>query len=61
VTLPFFGWQGGITAAVVTFLMALTICWGICLFPKNLTEVKPNVDRSRLRQAHQAPARPHRD
>lgn len=61
VTLPFFGWQGGITAAVITFLIVLALCWGICLFPKNLTEVKPNVDRSRLRQARQAPTRAHRD
>lgn len=48
-TLPFFGWQGGITAVVIAFLVALALCWGVCLFPKNPVEAKTNVDRSRLR------------
>lgn len=48
-TLPLFGWQGGITAIVVTFLIALALCWGVCLFPGNSVEVKTNVNRSRLR------------
>lgn len=47
--LPFFGWQGGITAVVITFLIALAMCWGICLFPKNPVEEKTNVNGSRLR------------
>ncbi len=33
-TLPFFGWQGGLTAAVVTFLLALALCWAVCLYPQ---------------------------
>ncbi len=33
-TLPFFGWQGGLTAAVVTFLLALALCWVVCLYPQ---------------------------
>ena len=39
-TVPFFGWQGGLAAAMITFLIALTLCWGICLFPKISTEEK---------------------
>ncbi len=48
-TLPFFGWQGGVTAVVIAFLIALAMCWGICLFPKNPKEANSNVDRSHLR------------
>ncbi len=48
-TLPFFGWQGGVTAVVIAFLIALAMCWGICLFPKNSAEVNSKVDRCRLR------------
>ena len=33
-TVPFFGWVGGLIAAVVAFFIALAACWGICLFPK---------------------------
>ncbi len=33
-TAPFFGWQGGLTAVVLSFLIALALCWGICLFPR---------------------------
>ncbi len=33
-TLPFFGWQVGLTAAVVTFLLALALCWAVCLYPQ---------------------------
>lgn len=33
-TLPFFGWQGGLTAAVVTFLLALALCWAVCFYPQ---------------------------
>jgi hypothetical protein len=33
-TLPFFGWQGGLTAAVITFLLALALCWAVCLYPQ---------------------------
>ncbi len=47
-TLPFFGWQGGLTATVILFLLALAACWGICLFPKDL-EGKSNAHRSRMR------------
>ena len=48
-TLPFFGWQGSVTAVVIAFLIALALCWGICLFPENSTEVNSNVNGSRLR------------
>ncbi len=34
-TLPFFGWQGSLTAAVITFVIALIACWGVCSFPKS--------------------------
>ena len=33
-TLPFFGWQGGLTAAVITLFLALALCWGVCFYPK---------------------------
>lgn len=33
-TVPFFGWQGGLAAALIAFLIALALCWGVCLFPK---------------------------
>lgn len=48
-TLPFFGWQGSLTATVITFLIALALCWGICLFPKLPEEVGSNARRSDLR------------
>lgn len=28
--LPFFGTQGALLAAGVLFILALTLCWGIC-------------------------------
>lgn len=61
ITLPFFGWQVGVTAIVIALLLILAACWGICLFPKNLMEVKTNVDRSRVRKTHQTTTRSHRD
>ncbi|MBI4790361.1 MAG: hypothetical protein HY782_25290 [Chloroflexi bacterium] len=48
-TLPFFGWQGGLAAAAITFLIALALCWGVCLFPKIPEEVGSNAHRSSLR------------
>ena len=39
-TLPFFGWQGGFAAALITFLIALALCWGVCFFPKISVEEK---------------------
>lgn len=33
-TIPFLGWQGGLAALVIAFLLALAICWGVCLYPK---------------------------
>ena len=48
-TLPFFGWQGGLAAAAITFLIALAACWGICFFPKIPEEVNRNADRSSVR------------
>ncbi len=33
-TIPFFGWEGGLSAAVVTFLLALALCWAVCLYPQ---------------------------
>lgn len=39
-TLPFFGWEGGLTAALITFLILLAMCWGICVFPKIPDEVR---------------------
>ena len=40
-TFPFFGWQGGLTAVAIAFLLALVLCWGICLFPPPPGEPKP--------------------
>lgn len=48
-TLPFFGWTGGVTAAVLSFLLALAACYGICLFPKSAEEVTAHARRSRVR------------
>lgn len=28
--IPFFGWQGGLMAATVLFILAMVICWGLC-------------------------------
>jgi hypothetical protein len=39
-SVPFFGWQGGVTAAGITFFFMLALCWGVCLFPKMPTEEK---------------------
>ncbi len=39
-TLPFFGWQGGLVAAIVTLLLALVLCWRVCLFPQISPEGK---------------------
>ncbi len=33
-TVPFFGWQVGLGAAIITLLAALVACWGICYFPR---------------------------
>jgi len=27
---PFFGWQAGLAAAAVLFILAMFVCWGIC-------------------------------
>ena len=27
---PFFGWQAGLVAAAVLFILAMIVCWGIC-------------------------------
>lgn len=45
----FFGWEAGIVAVAGTLLIALALCWGICVFPKITKEANSNVDRSRLR------------
>lgn len=37
-TLPFWGWQGSVTAAGVTFLVMLALYRGVCFFPKISTE-----------------------
>ena len=47
-TLPFFGWQGGLTAVAIAFLILLAMCWGVCLFPKISAEDKSNAHRPRL-------------
>lgn len=39
-TLPFFGWQGGLTAAVITLILALALCWGVCFYPKIIVKEK---------------------
>ncbi|MBI5035040.1 MAG: hypothetical protein HZB51_31335 [Chloroflexi bacterium] len=39
-TIPVFGWQGGLTAAAISFFIMLALCWGVCLFPKISTEEK---------------------
>lgn len=51
-TLPFFGWQGGLTAAVITFIIALIVCWGICAFPQIPVEENSNARRPSVRQTH---------
>ncbi len=48
-TLPFFGWQGGVTATAILFLLALAACWGICQYPKPAEEVTANDHRSGVR------------
>ncbi len=42
-TVPFLGWQGGITAALIAFLIILAFCWGVCLFPKIPAEDNKNA------------------
>ncbi len=49
ITFVFFGWQGAITGAIVSLVAAIIVCWGICLFPKNLLEDNSNVTRPRVR------------
>ena len=39
-TIPFFGWQGGVTVATLLLFIALALCWGVCLFPKISSEEK---------------------
>lgn len=46
---PLFGWEIGIVAAALTLLVALALCWDICVFPKISSEVNSNVDRSSMR------------
>ncbi len=48
-TVLFFGWEAGIVAVALTLLIALALCWGICIFPKITQKANSNVDRSRLR------------
>gem|GEM_PF-2458982 len=60
-TVPFFEWQVGIVAVIIAFFIALTLCWGICLFPKIPVKENKNAHGSSLRQTHQAPTRAHRD
>lgn len=42
-TIPFFGWQGGITAVAIALLLILAACWGICLLPKIPEEANPHA------------------
>ncbi len=49
VIVPLFGWELGIIAVALTLLIALALCWGICVFPKIPEEADSNVDRSRMR------------
>ncbi len=42
-TVPFFGWSGGFTAAIIAFLIILAACWGICFFPKNSKEMNTHA------------------
>ncbi len=44
-TQPFFGWQGSLTAAAVSFLAALALCYGVCLYPKPTREVGSSSGR----------------
>ncbi len=46
---PFFGWQVGIVAVALALLIALALCWGICVFPGITQEVNSNIDRSHMR------------
>lgn len=49
VIVPLFGWEAGLVAVALTLLIALALCWGICVFPKIPEEADSNVDRSRMR------------
>jgi glucose-6-phosphate-specific signal transduction histidine kinase len=49
VTIPFFGWQGGLVGAVITFVVALVACYAICWFPNISTTKDSYVGRPRLR------------
>ncbi len=49
ITVPFFGWQGGLSAAIITLLATIVVCWGICFFPKISTEDNANATGPRLR------------
>ena len=42
-TVPFFGWQAGIVAVVIAFFIALALCWGICVFPKDPKETNTHA------------------
>jgi len=33
-TVPFFGWQGGVIGAIITFVAALIGCYIICAYPQ---------------------------
>lgn len=54
-TFPFFGWQGSLTAATIAFLIALALCWGVCLFPKSLRDGANRKDRA-IPRIDQSPA-----
>lgn len=48
-TQPFFGWQGSLTAVAASFVVALALCYGVCLYPKPSEEADSHVHRSSLR------------
>lgn len=48
-SVPFFGWQGGLGAAIITLLATIVVCWGICFFPKISTKDNAHVTGPRLR------------
>ena len=48
-TVPFFGWPGGLAGAAGTFIVALIVCYAICFFPTITREEELNARRPRLR------------
>lgn len=50
-TVPFFGWQLSILAAIIALVVVLIVCYALCYFPKIALrqEEKTNATRPSLR------------